>query len=394
MEQTLTVKIRLYPTDEQKAEIDKTIRAYQGALNLASKEARTLVKLNKNKTIRSNLAATKIHDVCYQDIRDKFGLKSQQTCSVFRTVAATYKTIKSNKHELKHPPVYKHAPVDLVRGHDYTIKDDYISITTLEKNRAKVRYSVPDYFKKFLDVGKLGSAKMFKKHGKYHLHLSVTIEVDDFATPDDDTMFVGVDRGIRFLITAYDSAGQTTFYSGKEVKEKRKQYKAKRKELQEKKTPSARRRLKAMGSRENRWMDDVNHCLSKALVSKYPKGTVFVLEDLAGIRDALVKIRRKNRYERVSWAYADLAFKLMYKAVLKGQKVIYVDPAYSSQECPVCGHVSKENRDKHDHIFECEKCGFRSNDDRSAAMVLLGRGRKQVLAELAEQVSVQPGSSQ
>ena len=63
-------------------------------------------------------------------------------------------------------------------------------------------------------------------------------------------------------------------------------------------------------------------------------------------------------------------------------------------ECPVCGHVSKDNRDKHSHVFECEDCGFRSNDDRSAAMVLLGRGREKVLAELVEQGSSQPGFSQ
>jgi transposase len=107
-----------------------------------------------------------------------------------------------------------------------------------------------------------------------------------------------------------------------------------------------------------------------------------------------VKVRRKDRYEYVSWAYADLAFKLMYKAALRGQRVVYVDPAYSSQECPVCGHVSKDNRDKRSHVFECEDCGFRSNDDRSAAMVLLGRGREKVLAELVEQGSSQPGFSQ
>ena len=394
MEQTITAKIRLYPTPEQENEIDATLRAYQNALNFASKTAYPKIQTRKNGTISKTISAAKIQEKCYPDLRADYGLKSQQACSACKTVAATYKTIKTNKHELKHAPVYRHAPVDLVRGHDYTIKDDYISITTLEEKRAKIRYFIPDYFKQWFAIGKLGSAKMFKKHGKYYLHISVTIEIDDATAPDGETMFVGIDRGIRFLVAAYDSAGQSTFFSGKEVKEKRKQYKAKRKELQQKGTPSARHRLKAMGSRENRWTDDVNHCLSKALVEKYPAGTVFVLEDLDGIRGALVKVRRKNRYEYVSWAYADLAFKLMYKAALRGQRVVYVDPAYSSQECPVCGHVSKDNRDKHSHVFECEDCGFRSNDDKSAAMVLLGRGREKVLAELVEQGSSQPGFSQ
>jgi len=42
----------------------------------------------------------------------------------------------------------------------------------------------------------------------------------------------------------------------------------------------ARHRLKAIGQRENRWMQDVNHCISKALVENNPKHTLFVLEDL------------------------------------------------------------------------------------------------------------------
>ena len=33
-------------------------------------------------------------------------------------------------------------------------------------------------------------------------------------------------------------------------------------------TPSSRRRLKAIGQRENRWMQDINHQVSKALIEK------------------------------------------------------------------------------------------------------------------------------
>jgi len=42
----------------------------------------------------------------------------------------------------------------------------------------------------------------------------------------------------------------------------------------------ARHRLKAIGQRENRWIQDVNHQVSKALVENNPKHTLFVLEDL------------------------------------------------------------------------------------------------------------------
>ena len=61
-------------------------------------------------------------------------------------------------------------------------------------------------------------------------------------------------------------------------------------------TPSSRRRLKAIGQRENRWMQDINHQVSKALVENNPKHTLFVLEDLSGIRNATERVKTKDRY--------------------------------------------------------------------------------------------------
>ena len=44
-------------------------------------------------------------------------------------------------------------------------------------------------------------------------------------------------------------------------------------------------------------------------------------------------------------------------------KIIYVNPAYTSQICPNCSHVAKENRDGKRGIFRCQYCGFTANDD-------------------------------
>src|SRR5699024_6033103 len=125
---------------------------------------------------------------------------------------------------------------------------------------------------------------------------------------------VGVDLGVNFLAAAYDSTGKSTFFSGRSVKHQRTKYKQLRKELQQRKTASARRRLKKIGGRENRWMSDVNHQVSKALVSGQPSGTLFVLEDLTGIRGATEKVALGQRYEIVSWSFYDLRQKIEYKA--------------------------------------------------------------------------------
>ena len=99
-----------------------------------------------------------------------------------------------------------------------------------------------------------------------------------------------------------------------------------------------------------------------------------MLEDLTGIREAAEKVALKHRYETVSWSFYDLREKLRYKALRNHSAVILVDPKYTSQRCPKCGHIHKQNRNKKTHIFTCGKCGYQSNDDRIGAMNLYRKG--------------------
>ncbi|WP_311736813.1 zinc ribbon domain-containing protein [Streptomyces sp. TLI_185] len=45
-----------------------------------------------------------------------------------------------------------------------------------------------------------------------------------------------------------------------------------------------------------------------------------------------------------SWAFAQLAAFIEYKARRVGVPLVYVDPAYTSQECSRCHHIDKRNR--------------------------------------------------
>ena len=135
-----------------------------------------------------------------------------------------------------------------------------------------------------------------------------------------------------------------------------------------------------MGQRETRWMTDVNHRVSKALVDRYGPHTLFVLEDLTGVRGATEKVRKSHRYETVSWTFYQLRQMIVYKAAMNQSRVVALDPRYTSQTCPHCGHVEKANRDKKTHQFACRKCHYRSNDDRIGAMNLHRKGMEYLVA--------------
>jgi IS605 OrfB family transposase len=195
---------------------------------------------------------------------------------------------------------------------------------------------------------------------------------------------VGVDLGVNFIATAYDSRGITTFFRGRWIKDKKAHFQRIRKSLQKRGTRSARRRLKAIGQRENRWMTHMNHAVSKALVEKAGKNSLIVLENLEGVRSATEKVHKRDRWYIVSWAFYQLRQMMEYKAKMNQSTVIVVDPKYTSQTCPKCGHTEKANRNKKKHIFRCRTCGYTSNDDRIGAMNLHRKGIEYLSAVTAQ----------
>ena len=362
MEFVKTAKVQIHPvTDEIQLLLD-SMRAYSDACTFVS----WYIYSTKD------LKQVSVQKHTYHELRKRFGLPSQMACNVVRTVIGSYKTNQTNGKDWTFCK-YNAPQMTLSWNRDYSLNKDKFSVGTL-KGRIRCDYDIKGmehYFDK--SVYSFGTAKVVYKHGRFFLHISVKTDLPKLSD-SDVTNVVGHDRGIRFLVTSYDSKGKTTFYSGNVVKQKRAHYKALRKRLQQVGTPSSRRRLKAIGQRENRWMQDVNHCISKALARKSPKGTLHVLEDLSGIRSATEAVKVRDRYLMVSWPYYDLEQKLMYKALEHGQKVIKVNPRYTSQTCPKCGHIEAGNRNKAKHIFCCKNCGYTSNDDRIGAMNLYRMG--------------------
>ena len=363
MEQiTITAKVQIAATDTDKVLLNKTMSVYCDACNYVS-----------DYVFRTHdLKQFSLNKILYSALREKFSLKSQMAQSVFKTVIARYKSILENQNEWIKPS-FKKPQYDLVWNRDYSLTQNCFSVNTLN-GRVKLPYFAEGMSKYFNhSIYKFGTAKLVNKHGKYYLHIPVTYEVEE-SNISDICNVVGIDRGINFVVATYDSKHKSGFVSGKAIKQKRANYSRLRKELQMRHTPSSRRRLKAIGQRENRWMQDINHQVSKALATGNPKHTLFVLEDLTGIRNVTERVKTKNRYVSVSWSFYDLEQKLIYKAKQNQSSVIKVDPRYTSQCCPACGHTEKSNRNKKIHLFTCKNCGYASNDDRIGAMNLYRMG--------------------
>lgn len=382
-----TMKIHIHTDKHADAEFRKLTSAYSYACNLISDYI-----FNHN----FETGFMKLQEKIYHKIRNESGLKSQLTISALKTVSAKYKTVKKqliqNPYKyrtkdgrticirkdlswLEKPVHFSRPQADLVRSRDYSFIDNKkkISVNTLGK-RVKVTFDMPENFACYFNEGwSFGTAKLVSLKNKWYLHIPVTKDIPDSFSPESPSHIVGIDRGLRFIAVSYDEKGNCSFFNGKDILQKRSKFMKVRKELQSKGTKSSKRRLKALSGRENRWMTDVNHQLSKALADRYGSNTLFVIEDLSGIsfRGGSMSSRNKKQHREISsWSFYQLEQFLMYKAKEKGSFVLKVPATYTSQRCPKCGRIHKNNRRHKTHEYVCDVCGYRSNDDRVGAMNL------------------------
>ena len=380
---TKTIKLRVYPTTEQTDMFRDLAETYRQACNWVSAYVfehgfeLNYMKLNK---------------VLYHEAREKFGLKANLTQSVFRTVTARYKTVQEQlrrkpfkyKDEngdwqriekslewLWKPIFFRRPQADLVRGDDYCFlqKGHQLSLNTLCK-RAKVDYADKCFAPYFDGTWKFGTGKLVELKGKWYFHIPVSKNLEKEFSKDEVKHVVGLDRGLRFFVAGYDEQGSSFFISVKDVCKKREKFAKLRSKLQSKKSYSAKRRLRKLSGRENRWMSNVNHWISKTLVDKYGENTLFVIEDLAGVSFEESNLNRSAKQKRQlrSWTFFQLEQFLTYKAHAAKSEVLQVSARYTSQRCPKCGSIHKEHRHHDIHEYICDNCGYRSNDDRVGAM--------------------------
>jgi IS605 OrfB family transposase len=394
MPQTLTAKLKLEATSEQKEMLRVASLAYRDALNFTSEVAYQMGKTYNG---------TKIQKEVYYTLREQFKLPSQMACNVPRQVGSTYKSLrtklKRNEEAIKSgrtkkrykgldkPPKYVSRTCTLNYQRDYSfIKDQKVSVITLD-GRIKVNYQGYSKHLEMINSGvaKIGAAKLWysKPTKTYYLLVSMEVEVPEL-TPTDINRVMGVDVGQRYIAVAADTRNKTQFFSGKMVRHKAARYVKARKSLQRKGTRSATRRLVALSGRERRFIADTNHCIANQVVTP---STLIGLENLTHIRErtrpkrkgkkASKKQRRANN-NKARWSFAQLHGFIDYKAVLKGSLAVKVPAHYTSQACPCCGHTSRENRPNKGLTFICQQCGYTLHADligaRNVALrVLLSR---------------------
>lgn len=359
--------VKLLPSESQREALEATLRRVNEACDYASGvawETKTFSKFG-------------LQRLAYGDIKERFGLTAQVVVRLLAKVGDSYRLDKRKQRTYR--------PLGAIAYDDRILRwyDDEVSIWTVaEKSRQRIPY-VCDKRTRALLESRRGESDLVYRGGKWYLFAGVEVEEPPIGTPED---WLGVDLGIVNLAT--DSDGET--HTGEKVEKSRKRYERIRSKLQKAGTKSAKRHLKKLSGRERRFKKDVNHCLSKSVVSKAKESDRGVaIEDLEGIRARTGKrLRRSQRSRHGKWAFGELRAFVTYKSRLAGVALVCVDPAYTSQMCSECGHCEKANRRSRDD-FRCKSCGHTAPADHNAATNI---SRASVMVPIAAGASLQAAS--
>ena len=220
--------------------------------------------------------------------------------------------------------------------------------------------------------------------GKWCVSIQTEREVEQ-PVPAASTA-VGIDMGITRFATLSDGTFVTPLNSFKKHEQRLARYQRcmSRKVKFSKNWLKAKRRVQAIHTRISHARRDYLHKTTTTISQNH---ALVCIEDLqvrnmsksaAGDTETPGKnVRAKSGLNKaiLDQGWAEFRRQLEYKLGWNGGMLVAVPAHHTSQTCPECGHVAKENR-LTQAKFACVDCGHEENADVVGALNVLARGHR------------------
>ncbi len=346
-----TVRILIKPSKEQADALHETIRQFTESFNAVCRTGWE----------QHNGNAYTLHRLTYRDCKtalpnlvSDLHIQARQKAAeaVKSSIAREKKRLRTGcPQSMLCPPRYN--------LHTFTLdwKKGIVNLATTQ-GRVKVVFILPKYAKYAVGCP-TATADLIYRKDRFYFHIVINLPDIEFV-PNGEA--IGVDLGV----TRPAASSDNRFHGDRHMKEVVKRIFRLRRDLQAKGTKSAKRHLRSLAGREQRFRRDCDHVISSSIVRDIEPGTTIVLENLTNIRNR-VRVYHGEASRRLHfWSFAQLKGFLEYKAEALGCQVVTIDPRKTSQRCSQCGYIYRGNR-KSQSEFLCRKCSFHLNADLQAS---------------------------
>ena len=358
MEVKRTVPIKIDVPDDRRDDLQATIKQFNQAANYTVDHGR-----DDNGDLILN--KSKIHDHVYYDLREKTDLPANLCIRAYsKAVESMKSTVSEWKKGTSRPLPQFNASSVVYDKRTLTIKNRSATLSTVN-GRIAVDFVLGEYQRSYLDDDeyekRMGTLHYRKCDDAFYLHIVIQKEVEE----RDGNRVMGVDLNMKNV--AVTSTGR--FFDSGKLLWGQNHYFQVRRSLQDKGTRSAKQALARLSGRENRFVLDRLHTISRQLVEEARSHdcSYIAVENLTHIRENMWNKNDQIRRQMHQWPFRELQEMVAYKAAEYGILVKKIPPAFTSQTCSFCGHQSSTNRDDETGWFECNECGREYDGDYNAA---------------------------
>ena len=243
-----------------------------------------VVKNRQSVADKIKAGETKLSSADFKEINLPSAVKNQN----IREVKALYKLFLKSDSDKDNLEFKDNQPI-CYNNQNYKIDNHIISIPLYTSKCQRFAFPVKQTkrfkeFQQYIESGcKLGKASLFYKRGKWYF--AVTIKISDKETTNSNVM--GIDIGLRQLAVASVKNPQgkevnRQFHNGKQAGFIREKYRSLRRQLGQSKKVKA---IKNINDKEQRWITDLNHKISRQLINLAVQGQVgtIIMENLENI---------------------------------------------------------------------------------------------------------------
>lgn len=358
----LSETVKLHLTKYQLKLVQATMAEYISVVNSLVSDAVKGKSIAKITT--ANIEANLPSALTNQCIRDAKSIVKKHYKNCHKAVLKNRSLLKKKSNirvTVPNLPVLR-KPCCYINNQNFKLNNTNIEFPVMINGKSKrisVKTKMSDRQKSIFASYKLGTMRIVIKGNSVVAQIVYNVEEPMFSR---GSCVMGIDLGIKCPAVSYCSDDSVKFYgNGRKNKYMRRHYAYLRKKLQKSKKLSA---VEKINNKEQRIMKDIDHKLSHDIIETAVAHNVNIikLEQLFNIRSA-TRTSRKNNRSLHNWSFYRLAQFIEYKAKLAGIKVEYVNPAYTSQTCPVCGNIHHAK----DRTYTCG-CGFRTHRDLLGAI--------------------------
>jgi putative transposase len=363
----LTAKFKVDFTDADEATISEIHRLF-------AKYKKIVNELIEYAHLHRATSFIALYRAKYRELRQRYPtLSPRYIATACRLAASTYKSfieMKKMGRCKRERPAFKGQVIWLhKRLFKLDIEGWKVSIAVHRGRWVTLRLLHGKYHDKFRDM-ELGEGRLVLKDGNLYLNVVFrrAVALPEVSANDkvvavdvnENAIVYGNDDFIERLETS-EGIIRTCYF----LKRRRIQTKVRGRDLRA-------RLLGKYKGREWRRIKEIYYKAVKRIIDKAKEigATVIVMEDLDLHERDLGSRELNGRIHR--WSYSRFQRILEYQAKLHGLNVKYVDPAYTSSLCPICGDELEDSSNGR-RLRKCRRCGLEEDRDVIAVKNLVKR---------------------